>query len=173
VAGSLTEELEAQLALFPVPDPQRGREAFWNTTGLLTICVALRSGTHCNSSVPAAPALAFTVSGYVYAQHTPEFGEPLVADAVITARDSEGHERSAVTDSKGFYVVPARSGVVSMNASKTGYETGIAQEFTLSQNTVLNFRLIPTSAGSQRNARSDRLPPPLVVRSWALAQRQK
>lgn len=138
----------------PVPRPRPfGRSAtFCNATRRIAFClVALGSDIGCSSSVPSAPALDFTVSGYVYGQHNGENGEPLIVDAVITARDADGHDISAVTDSKGFYTVRVRSGAVSIGATKAGYDASLSQEFTLSGNTVLNFRLLAKSPESVRS----------------------
>jgi hypothetical protein len=139
----------------PLPCPVRAGVTFCKAIGLLTFClVSVGSGTGCSSSVPTTPTtptLDFTVSGYVYGQHMENGGEPLIADAVITARDVDGRESNAVTDATGFYAVRVRSGAVSIGASKAGYDASLAQEFTLSRDTVLNFSLLAASGGSRRS----------------------
>jgi hypothetical protein len=69
-----------------------------------------------------------------------DWGEPSLSGALILVRDADGFERAAVTDGNGFYELSMRPGVVTVSASKEGYE-GKTRRFSLSEDTVLNFGL--------------------------------
>jgi carboxypeptidase family protein len=96
----------------------------------------------CGNPMPTAPDAFLTISGHIYQQETPEFGEPGLSQVLVTVQESGGTTRTAQTNGAGFYVVSVRIGTVSVIASKEGYTTGGAN-FDLSNNTVLNFSLTP------------------------------
>lgn len=99
----------------------------------------------CAQQLPGAPddRTLLTISGYVYQEGSPESGEPLLANVLITVQEAEGLPRTAETDDVGFYTVSVRGGTVSVTASKDGYATR-ASNFDLSKSTVLNFSLAPS-----------------------------
>ena len=109
----------------------------------LVVLLTLVSGPGCAGSSPLAPGSAAPmISGYVYLSFTPETGEPPIADAVITVRDSTGAETSTVSDGRGYYTVRAAMGLVVVTASKPGYETRQSR-FDVAESTVLNFSMKP------------------------------
>ena len=110
----------------------------------LVVLLALVTVAGCHSSSPAAPDSAPpTISGYVYRSFTADTGEPPIADAVITVRDSAGAETTAVSNRAGYYSVRAAMGPVMVTAAKPGFETRQSR-FDVTESTVLNFSLRPT-----------------------------
>jgi hypothetical protein len=100
-------------------------------------------GSACGGQLPGAPdAGLLTISGYVYQQGTAELGEPVLVDALVTVQEEEGSARTAISDSRGFYMVSVRAGSVSITASKAGYAERVSQ-FNLAIDTILNFSLMP------------------------------
>ena len=81
------------------------------------------------------------ISGYVY-QEVSSAGEPPIADAVITLRDAQGAENTAMSDRRGFYAIRATQGEVVVTATKAGYNTRESR-FDVTDSTVLNFGLAP------------------------------
>ena len=81
------------------------------------------------------------VSGYVYKQAS-SAGEPAIADAVITLRDAQGAESTALSDRRGYYWIPVTPGEVVIRAAKEGYNTS-ESHFEVTHSTVLNFGLAP------------------------------
>jgi hypothetical protein len=122
------------------------RHTFAAAPGLrLVVLLAPIVVTACSGSSPVAPDPGPpTISGYIYRAFTPETGEPLLADVVITVRDSSGAETTALSDRGGYYCVPASMGMVVVTASKPGYETRESR-FDVTENTVLNFSLRPNA----------------------------
>ena len=99
--------------------------------------------TGCGRQSPASPTSdALMVSGYVYQQMTPDSGEPPIAGVLITLRDENGTQSTALSDVNGFYRIPARAGEVTVNVSKEGYKTHELR-FGVTDDTVLNFSLTP------------------------------
>lgn len=96
--------------------------------------------TNASSSSAAANA-PLTISGYVY-QEVSSAGEPPIADAVITLRDAQGAESTALTDRRGYYRINAMPGEVVVTATKDGYNTRESR-FDVTDSTVLNFGLAP------------------------------
>ena len=80
------------------------------------------------------------VSGWVYLQAG--WGDPPLAETLITVTDSDGSERTTVSDAGGFYELSVRAGAISITAFKEGYEAK-TWEFSLLKDTVLNFSLAP------------------------------
>jgi hypothetical protein len=113
--------------------------------GPIFFCVvaAMAAGSGCSSSgSPVAPeAQAATISGYIYFQDAAG-GEPPIANVLISVKERDGSQSTAVSNAKGFYTVSARSGSISITASKEGYEAKEWQ-FVLSSDTILNFSLTP------------------------------
>jgi hypothetical protein len=95
-----------------------------------------------NASPPGQSANAsVTISGYVY-QELSSAGEPPIADAVITLRDAQGAESTAISDRRGYYQISATPGEVVVTATKDGYNTRESR-FDVTDSTVLNFGLAP------------------------------
>ncbi len=104
----------------------------------------LAVGSGCGRQPPAAPGLGLvTISGFVYQEGTAEDGEPRLAEALITVQQVEGSPRTATSDAHGFYTVSVMSGPISITASKSGY-VARASHVDLSDDTILNFSLMPT-----------------------------
>lgn len=82
------------------------------------------------------------VSGHVYQIGTTEFGEPMLADVLITIEQADGLRATARTNARGFYAIWATAGVVSISATKPGFRANLTQ-FDLADDTVLNFSLTP------------------------------
>ena len=96
-----------------------------------------------NNARPANQAAnaPLMISGYVY-QEVSSAGEPPIADAVITLRDAQGEESTAMSDRRGFYRINATPGEVVVTATKEGYNTRESR-FDVTDSTVLNFGLAP------------------------------
>jgi len=121
----------------------------------LVVLLAVTSVSACRWSSPAAPDSAPpTISGHVYHSFTPDTGEPLLADVLITVRDATGVETTGLSDRSGFYSVRAAMGMVVVTASKEGYETRHSR-FDVTESTVLNFSLTPAVDGSGKEKRLD------------------
>ena len=113
----------------------------------LVVLLALTSVSGCRWSSPAAPDSAPpTISGHVYHSFTPDTGEPLLTDVLITVRDATGVETTGLSNRSGFYSVRAAMGMVVVTASKEGYETRHSR-FDVTESTVLNFSLTPAVDG--------------------------
>jgi hypothetical protein len=89
---------------------------------------------------PKAAAAAAKVSGWVYQQVV--WGDPPLAETLITVTHSDGSERTTVSDGSGFYELSVPAGTISITAFKEGYEAK-TWEFSLLKDTVLNFGLVP------------------------------
>ena len=97
----------------------------------------------CGGQLPVSPGSdPLLVSGYVYREMAPASGEPPLADALITLRDANGTESTAVSDHRGFYTIRASPGVVVVRATKDGYDTR-ESHVDLTDSIVLNFSLPP------------------------------
>jgi hypothetical protein len=97
----------------------------------------------CGGSSPISPdasAQYATVSGWVY--EAGAAGEPPVADATIEVTRTDGSIETTRATGEGWYAVSARTGVVTMVASKEGYESKTVR-FSLWADTTLNFRMNP------------------------------
>jgi len=125
----------------PLPSLRSPRRAP-GATRLLIALALLASAAHCGGAPQAPTAARPTVSGYVYQSPTAALGEPSLETVLITVEQSDGTQRTALTDQSGFYAVSVLSGLVSISATKTGFETNRSQ-FDLVDNTVLNFSLTP------------------------------
>jgi hypothetical protein len=125
----------------PLPSLRRPRRAS-GATRLLIALALLASIAHCGGA-PLAPAAARpTVSGYVYQTATAAFGEPWLETVLITVEQADGSQHTALTNAGGFYTVSVLSGLISISATKAGFETNRSQ-FDLVNSTVLNFSLTP------------------------------
>ena len=99
--------------------------------------------TGCGRQSPVSPTGdSLMVSGYVYREMTAGSGEPALGDVIITLRDADGAESTAVSDRRGFYQVRAAAGEVVISAAKEGYSTRESR-FEVTDSTVLNFSLSP------------------------------
>ena len=99
--------------------------------------------TGCGQQSPVSPTGdSLMVSGYVYREMTASSGEPALADVMVTLRDADGAESTAVSDRRGFYRVRAVAGDVVVSAAKEGYSTRESR-FEMTDSTVLNFSLSP------------------------------
>ncbi len=100
----------------------------------------------CVHQLPGAPddIPQLTISGYVYEQETSAFGEPKLANVLITVEQADRSPRTGRSDAVGFYTLSVRAGTISITASKAGYGTR-ASSFDMSISTVLNFSLAPHS----------------------------
>lgn len=99
--------------------------------------------TGCGRHSPVSPTSgSLMVSGYVYREMTASSGEPALGDVMITLRDADGAESTAVSDRRGFYRVRAAPGEVVVSAAKEGYTTRESR-FEVTDSTVLNFSLSP------------------------------
>ena len=87
----------------------------------------------------AAAALA-TIRGQIFADV--DWGDPAIADALVEVRKADGATTTVRSDEDGFYQVSVRSGIVSVTASKEGYEPKTWQLLLL-DHAVLNFGLTP------------------------------
>jgi hypothetical protein len=93
------------------------------------------------SSASGAANAPLIISGYVY-REVSSAGEPPIADAVITLRDAQGAESTAMSDGRGYYRISATVGEVVVTATKEGYNTRESR-FDVTDSTVLNFGLAP------------------------------
>lgn len=82
---------------------------------------------------PAPAAESATIQGRIYARVS--WGDPLLADARIEVKEVDGSETTVLSDADGFYEMAVRPGLISITASKEGYEAK-TWEFTLSKDTV-------------------------------------
>jgi Carboxypeptidase regulatory-like domain len=123
------------------PAGRRGRLAPFGLFVVATCVAVLRCGGQLPGAPDAIPLL--TISGYVYEQGTPNAGEPLLSNVLITVQEAEGPSHTATTDGAGFYTISVRAGAISISASKVGFVTRRSR-FDMSKSTVLNFTLIPT-----------------------------
>jgi hypothetical protein len=96
----------------------------------------------CEGAAQAPTAIPATVSGHVYQRPSAQYGEPMLSDVLITIETADGSQRTTRTDGTGFYSVCAARGVVSISATKEGYQVNRSQ-FELANDTVLNFSLAP------------------------------
>jgi hypothetical protein len=117
-------------------------------TALWLVVVTSVTIAGCGRQMPAGPATTapITISGYVHAEGTFEAGEPTLSDVVVTVRDAEGSSRTSISNGLGFYSVSARSGTITITASKEGY-TSRSASFDISADTVLNFSLTAVTVG--------------------------
>ena len=122
-----------------VPSSRRAR----NVRRLLFVALLLGFVAGCEEFSPGPTAVPVRLSGHVYQRPTAEFGEPLLADVLITVEQTDGSQYTTRTDADGFYTVSVTRGIVSISAAKTGYQTNRSQ-FELSRDTVLNFSLVPS-----------------------------
>ena len=99
------------------------------------------SPTNNASSAREAASAPLMISGYVY-REVSSAGEPPIEDAVITLRDAEGAETTAMSDRQGYYRINATQGEVVVTATKEGYSTRESR-FDVTDSTVLNFGLSP------------------------------
>ena len=99
------------------------------------------SPTNNASSATEAANAPLMISGYVY-REVSSAGEPPIADAVITLRDAQGAESTAMSDGRGYYRINATVGEVIVTATKEGYNTRESR-FEVTDSTVLNFGLAP------------------------------
>jgi hypothetical protein len=122
-------------AVLSPPRARKGRHLLFFTTilGLLAGC---EGASQAPTAVPAR------ISGHVYQRQTAEFGEPMLADVLITIEGADGSQYSTRTDAAGFYTVSVTRGIISISAAKAGYQIKRSQ-FELSSDTVLNFSLVP------------------------------
>ena len=112
-----------------------GRNPFaesWRRLAAVPLVFVVLAG--CDGRTPVSPSNkepsinpsdeGLTVSGYVYQSLTRDSGEPPIADAVITLRDAEGTENSAVSDRRGFYRVKGDSERGGGNRGERGLQHG-------------------------------------------------
>lgn len=96
----------------------------------------------CEGGPQGPTAVPAKISGYVYQRPSADLGEPMLADVLITVEQVDGAQRTTRTNAAGFYTVFVTRGIVSISATKAGYQTNRSQ-FDLSSDTVLNFSLVP------------------------------
>ena len=107
---------------------------------LLIALVGLVAGCE---GVPQGPtAVPATITGHVYQRPTAELGEPMLPDVLITIEEADGSRCTTRTNAAGFYTVSVTRGIISISATKAGYQTNRSQ-FELASDTVLNFSLVP------------------------------
>jgi hypothetical protein len=110
---------------------------------ILGVALMAAAGQACSRSSPVGPTAGVAmISGRIYFQD-PLGGEPLIADAAIAVTDNDGTLRTATSNAHGFYTLSVQSGIVSITASKPGYEMKTSH-FVLVVDTVLNFSLTPS-----------------------------
>ena len=114
-----------------------------NGRHLLVFTALLGLLTGCEGASQAPTAIPVKVSGHVYQRPTAEWGEPMLADVLITVELADGSQCTTRTDAAGFYTVSVTRGIISISAAKEGYQTNRSQ-FELSSDTVLNFSLAPS-----------------------------
>jgi hypothetical protein len=83
-----------------------------------------------------------TLRGYVRDMQT---GETLNG-ATITIRDGG---RGVSTNSYGFFSITLPDGPVSLSCTYVGYETQSIDNFFLSKDTIINFKLLPAASLNQ------------------------
>jgi len=121
--------------------PQARRARFF-----LFLLACLGSLAACGEGVPQGPtAVPAKITGHVYQWPTAELGEPMLADVLITIEEADGAQSTTRTNAAGFYTVSATRGIISISATKAGYQTNSSQ-FELSSDTVLNFSLVPDAS---------------------------
>jgi hypothetical protein len=107
--------------------------------------LAVLAGCSDRISPPVAPSSAAdnlpVISGYVY-QEVSAAGEPPIFGALITLRNVQGAESTALSDRRGFYFIRTTPGEVVITASKEGYGTRESR-FEVSGSMILNFGLTP------------------------------
>src|SRR5688572_33311867 len=108
------------------------RALSWETRAarvLAMLSVVLSAGlSGCERPLPGAPGTGFlTISGHVYEQETPESGEPLLAGVLITVQTAKGSALTATSDGVGFYTLSIDGGIISITASKVGYESRVSR----------------------------------------------
>ena len=92
----------------------------YSRSSTVAVSLALVVLTGCRSHSPLAPDKAPPMlSGYVYEGLT-AFGEPPIADVLITVRDAFGVDTTVMSDRGGFYSVRAPMGPVVVTAAKAG-----------------------------------------------------
>jgi carboxypeptidase family protein len=96
----------------------------------------------CGGQLPAAPGVGL-LSGHVYQLGTPDAGEPILTNVMITVQEADGSPQTVMSNGVGFYAVAVRAGTISITASKVGYATRVSS-FDLSNSTVLNLSLTPS-----------------------------
>lgn len=121
-------------AVLSAPRARNGRRLLF-FTAILGVLAGCDGAPHAPTAVPAR------LSGHVYQRPTAESGEPMLSDVVITIEQAAGSQFTTRTDAAGFYTVSVPPGIVSISATKAGYETNRSQ-FELSSDTVLNFSLV-------------------------------
>ena len=99
----------------------------------------------CEGGPQGPTAVPARISGYVYQRPSADLGEPMLADVLITVEQVDGAQRTTRTNAAGFYTVFVTRGIVSISATKAGYQTNRSQ-FDLSSDTVLNFSLVPDAS---------------------------
>jgi hypothetical protein len=107
----------------------------------LSACAGQASPVSPTSNASDAANAPLMISGYVYREVSSE-GEPPIADAVITLRDAQGAESTAMSDGRGYYRINATVGEVVVTATKDGYNPRESR-FDVTDSTVLNFGLAP------------------------------
>ena len=115
------------------------------SAGLLALVLCFGCGDQSSPVSPTGNAqnadARLIVSGYVYRQASTA-GEPAIADALITLRDAQGAESTALSDRRGYYWIPVTPGEVVIRAAKDGYNAS-ESHFEVTGSTVLNFGLAP------------------------------
>jgi hypothetical protein len=105
------------------------------------LIVALVSSVASCGRSPSAPTdEPPTISGHVYQTATSGFGTPSLSRVLIIIEQTDGSQRSTLTNDAGFYSLSATAGLIAISAMKDGYETSRSR-FDLSFDTVLNFSL--------------------------------
>lgn len=131
---------EGVMTTTPSPAPATPRHRR-HATGVLVL-VALGLLANCGQSPHSPTATPRMVSGHVYQFGATEFGEPMLADVLITIEQADGVLLTARTNATGFYAIWATGGVISISATKPGFRAKRTQ-FELTDDTVLNFSLTP------------------------------
>ena len=124
--------------------PAGSRASVWTVMLALLVlpaCGGQASPVSPTSNASDAANAPLMISGYVY-REVSSAGEPPIADAVITLRDAEGAESTAMSDGRGYYRINATVGEVVVTATKDGYNPRESR-FDVTDSTVLNFGLAP------------------------------
>ena len=111
----------------------------------LLLVALLAAVVGCEGTSQGPTAVPVRISGHVYQRPTAQFGEPMLADVLITVEQTDGSQCTTRTDAAGFYTVSVTRGIISISAAKPGYETNRSQ-FELASDTVLNFSLVPDAS---------------------------